>query len=63
MENEFKTISVRKETFTEIVALNGSIEPNMSRHGFMQEMVDFYKKYHCPQCGTETAVIDKHHKC
>lgn len=39
------------------------MEPNMTKQGFMEELLKFYEKYHCPECHESTAVKDKHHKC
>lgn len=31
--------------------------------GKLNELLEFWDRYHCPECGAETAVKNKHHKC
>jgi len=31
--------------------------------GILDELLKFWDKHHCPECGYETVVKEKHHKC
>jgi len=43
--------------------INISFEPSMNDELFMSELLDFYEKYHCPECHAATVVKERHHKC
>jgi hypothetical protein len=58
----FSTITVREDIAKRFDDLK-RMQPNMNRQGFMSELLDFYEKYHCPECHAATVVKEKHHKC
>jgi predicted RNA-binding Zn-ribbon protein involved in translation (DUF1610 family) len=56
------SVTLPEETLKSIDAA-ATLQPNMSRQGFIMEMVTFYTKHHCPECGECTAKKEKHHEC
>ena len=61
-EKGFTTITIREDMNKRFDDLK-KMQPNMNRQGFIGELLDFYEKYHCPECCEPTVVKDKHHKC
>jgi hypothetical protein len=54
----YSTLMVKPETKKEIIAMRTGLNPNTSLHGFVQEMVEFYKKGHCPECTQENVTFN-----
>jgi len=59
----YEALTVREGTTERVKNLNVAFEPNMSRGGFIVEVIDFYERNHCPECGECIAKKEKHHVC
>lgn len=58
----FTTLTIWRSSVEKIRALKW-INPNMSVSGHMAEIIDFYEKSHCPECGERVVEFKKHHRC
>jgi len=56
----FDSITVKKKVLEYFDGFKG---PLKNRQAFLVDLLEFWDKYHCPECGDETAVKEKHHKC
>ena len=54
-ENGFSTVTLKTDVIEDIDKMQQGFEPNMNRQSFIAEMMSFYRKYHCPDCGDAVA--------
>ena len=62
MPKRFVTINVTVESKEEFKAMRDGFMARASLAGFFEEIIDYYKKHHCPECGVDVSKIKKH-KC
>ena len=56
----FKSITIKEE----LLELFDNVRAKFKdRPAFLVDLLDFWVKYHCPECGEETAVKQRNHKC
>lgn len=61
-DRKYQSVSMHHEVRDKLVAMQISFDPLNTLNGFLDNALDFYLKYHCPQCGQET-VREVRHEC
>lgn len=57
---KYQSFSMFHETRDRLVAMHQAFEPRMTIGGFLENVLSFYRKYHCPECGEVTAKKVRH---
>lgn len=57
---KYQSFSMFHETRKRLISLHQGFEPRMTVGGFLEEVLDFYEKNHCPECGEVTAKKVRH---
>lgn len=60
-KKEYWSITVHKDLIPRLREVHARLAPKFTVNSFYEDMLDFYEKFHCPEC--QTALSPKRCSC